>query len=530
MPVLRTKKLGKVLASAVLAAALVVAPLVTAGASAAKPSDSAGTIGVEGKLETATSEANDETYWEQRYAAHKADCYKTEGNNPSGHGKLTDGGLTVTLYPFQQSWPGDHWEVLVVKAGNTNNVIEHPVAGTAYASPVNGGGQQATVSHWIVCKGTTPTQPTAVTPSLTFTLPSCVAAGELIKSANVIWTSVANPDGSTLWKAKAIAGQVLAAGAQSEWLVPNLAKLAAELELCRPPAGEKTVVSHDYDCDSETVITKTVVTTTPYVWGGTSWVPGESTDATTTETREMTADEKVDCPPDTDIEYSEWVEGEWDCGDTEVTLTREVTTTVYDYNEQAQPTATSSVSQETKTRDLTPAELAECPLLPGDISSVCVGDVPYLGYSVSLPEGVTADSPTPVTITFVNPSGEDYVIENQPLFGTVLWPGASATEPKMWPGWALVNGEYVETEGNFAWTRAGVTVLFEVNPTYETVIEYPQATALCANAPASGDGAAALAVTGSTVPVWAIGGAAAAVLAGVAFTVFAVMRRRTTTS
>lgn len=529
MPVLRTKKLGKVLASAVLAAALVVAPLVTAGASAAKPSDSAGTIGVIVDEQDSTSKTNDPGHW-QALTDHESRCFSHTGD--SEHGSVTNGGLTVTLNTFNDAaWWGDHWELLVVKGGSeTINVIKHPTAGVAYASPVNSGGQQSAVSHWIVCKGKTPTQPTAVTPSLTFTLPSCVAAGELVKSANVIWTSVANPDGSTLWKAKAIAGQVLAAGAQSEWLVPNLAKLAAELELCRPPAGEKTVVSHDYDCDSETVITKTVVTTTPYVWGGTSWVPGESTDATTTETREMTADEKVACPPDTDIEYSEWVEGEWDCGDAEVTLTREVTTTVYDYNEQAQPTATSSVSQETKTRDLTPAELAECPLLPGDISSVCVGDVPYLGYSVSLPEGVTADSPNPVTITFVNPSGEDYVIENQPLFGTVLWPGASATEPKMWPGWALVNGEYVETEGNFAWTRAGVTVLFEVNPTYETVIEYPQATALCANAPASGDGAAALAVTGSTVPVWAIGGAAAAVLAGVAFTVFAVMRRRTTTS
>lgn len=541
MPVSRARKLGKSLAGAVLAASLIVAPLVTSGASA---TDLVGTVG---ELVEWTPETNKPSYWEG-LTEHPSECYSHEGD--SSHGSITDDAKTVTLNEYDESWPGDHWELLVVKGGSDwNNVIVHPEAGVAYASPTNSGGKQSAVSHWIVCKGTAPT---TVVPTLTFTLPTCDTAGQITMSENVTWTSTSNPDGSTLWKAVALAGQKLAEGAQSEWLVPNLAKLAADLELCRPeqpPAKQTSVVSHDFDCDSTTVTTTTVTTTTPFVWVGGAWVEGEPTDSTATAERPMTAAEKKDCPlPDTEIEYSEWTDGEWECGDTQVTQTREVTTTVYSYDEQAQPTATSTVALETQTRPLTQAEIGECPLVPGDIASACVGDVPFLDYGVTLPEGLVADSATPVTITFVNPAGDDYVIENQPLSGTVLWPGASAEEPKMWPGWELVDGEYFPTDGNFAWTREGVTVRFEVNPSYETTIEYPAATALCANppfapgvggeepgvvggeSPAAGGEEPALAVTGTTVPVWAIGGAAAAILAGVALTAFAVMRRRTHTS
>ena len=82
---------------------------------------------------------------------------------------------------------------------------------------------------------------------------------------------------------------------------------------------------------------------------------------------------------------------------------------------------------------------------------------PWLGYAI-----------TECRITFLNPEGENYVVKNQPLDGELLWPGASATAPKMWPGWELVDGEYVKTDGNYDWTREGVTVRFEVNPSYCT--------------------------------------------------------------
>ena len=130
----------------------------------------------------------------------------------------------------------------------------------------------------------------------------------------------------------------------------------------------------------------------------------------------------------------------------------------------------------------------ECPLIPGGIASQCVGSVPYLGYAFTLPEGFVADSATPLTITFVHPTdpAQNYSVANQPLSGAVLWPGASATAPLQWPGWVrLANGTYVETTGNYAWTRPAVTVLFEVNPSYQTTVNYPAESALCANPPAN---------------------------------------------
>lgn len=134
--------------------------------------------------------------------------------------------------------------------------------------------------------------------------------------------------------------------------------------------------------------------------------------------------------------------------------------------------------------DLVPSD-EECALVPGAIESVCVGDVPYLGYEVGLPEGVTADGDTPLTITFLHPTGgENYVVTDQPLSGTILWPGASAEEPQQWPGFVRnEDGSYTQTEGNYAWTRDGVQVLFEVNPSYSTVVDYPPATSACANPP-----------------------------------------------
>ena len=130
----------------------------------------------------------------------------------------------------------------------------------------------------------------------------------------------------------------------------------------------------------------------------------------------------------------------------------------------------------------------DCELIPGAIQSQCVGSVPYLAYAVTLPEGEPDPGPNPLTITFVHPTdpSQDYTVGGLPLSGTALWPGASVS-PQNWPGWVLnPDGTYSETTGNFAWTRdpAGVTVLFEVNPTFETTVTYPPESAVCANPPA----------------------------------------------
>ncbi|WP_125206572.1 MULTISPECIES: hypothetical protein [Isoptericola] len=127
-----------------------------------------------------------------------------------------------------------------------------------------------------------------------------------------------------------------------------------------------------------------------------------------------------------------------------------------------------------------------CELVPGDIGAVCDAETPYLVYGVTLPEGAPAPGENPLTVTFINPGGgNDHVTTDLPLEGRLLWPGASAEEPLQWPGWErLEDGSYVETDGNFAWTRDGVQVRFEVNPDYSTVVEYPPASEECADAPA----------------------------------------------
>jgi len=128
-------------------------------------------------------------------------------------------------------------------------------------------------------------------------------------------------------------------------------------------------------------------------------------------------------------------------------------------------------------------DAAECALTPGDIGAVCEADTPYLGYEVFLPEGYVAQSETPLSITFLHPSGgQDHTVEGLPLDGRLLWPGASAGEPRAWPGFERqADGTYTETDGNFAWTRAGVEVRFEVNPGYSTTVSYPPATSACAS-------------------------------------------------
>jgi len=107
---------------------------------------------------------NHKDFWEDQFE-HPAQCFKHDKSDQTVHGSITDDGYTVTLNVFNQSWPGDHWEALIVKAGSSdgddgygNMIYHHPIAGMAYSAP---GGKL--VSHWIVCKGTTPPETTTTT-------------------------------------------------------------------------------------------------------------------------------------------------------------------------------------------------------------------------------------------------------------------------------------------------------------------------------------------------------------------------------
>lgn len=164
-------------------------------------------IGEVGELLPWSAETNEPSYWED-FGPDDATCYTYSSD--SSHGSITDGGKTVTLNAYGASWPGDHWELLVVKGGSvSNNVIVHPTAGVAYASPLNSAGQQSDVSHYIVCKGTTPdVETTVVAPELT--PGTCLATGSAnpVETDAYSWT-VTGPTSARVFTAVAKDGYVL---------------------------------------------------------------------------------------------------------------------------------------------------------------------------------------------------------------------------------------------------------------------------------------------------------------------------------
>jgi LPXTG-motif cell wall-anchored protein len=106
---------------------------------------------------TNSDNPNDAAYWLPR-AGDGATCAKHNPGDETSDGEITDGGTSVTLNP-------GNWVLLVVKSGSEgpnndgNLVYDDPVAGTAYSGPLNAGGQQGAVSHWIVCTGAPTPQP-----------------------------------------------------------------------------------------------------------------------------------------------------------------------------------------------------------------------------------------------------------------------------------------------------------------------------------------------------------------------------------
>jgi hypothetical protein len=119
---------------------------------------------------------------------------------------------------------------------------------------------------------------------------------------------------------------------------------------------------------------------------------------------------------------------------------------------------------------------------------VCDGDVPKLTYQVA----VTGTTSNTVTITWVNPNGDDVVMTGLPLSGTVLWPGAIELngEPVDWPGWSFVDGPDADSvpdqwvEGDeFDWVRPSVTIIISVNPEASMSVAYPPSSPDCATEP-----------------------------------------------
>ncbi len=358
------KKLLALFTSALLGLGLAVG-----GASSASADPLVGAVGV---METWTNDTNKTSYWEARYSAHGATCYKTEadegGVSSSSHGSSS--GKTVTLAAFNPSWPGDHWEALIVKGGSLwNNVVTHPVAGTAYASPLNSGAQQSNVSHWIVCKGTTPAPPPVASAAIHIADSTC-EIGQVLTLGAVTNASWPNPalvvTGPGAYSVTATATGVAKFPGNEATKTFSGTLLGPDGEKCGAPNPEQRVVVVEVvDCLSDEVIITTTTYSTPYVWNGTAWVlsaEGPGVDVVTS--RDLTDEERRECPPgQPDPKQRVVVVDDYDCLSEDVTVRTTTYSTPYIWDtvlkEWVEGTEDDGIEVMTS-RDKTEEEIEEC--------------------------------------------------------------------------------------------------------------------------------------------------------------------------
>ncbi|PBI86824.1 hypothetical protein BSF41_32810 [Flavobacterium sp. ACN2] len=126
----------------------------------------------------------------------------------------------------------------------------------------------------------------------------------------------------------------------------------------------------------------------------------------------------------------------------------------------------------------------EAPVMTVTATSICVNDVPYIDYVV------TAVNFTPVNgVTIAWADGNNNVVttmNNLPLSGRVLWPGAVVDEQGKgidWPGWIFENNRWIEGADGFEKLRPTTNVTFTVNPSETITISYPPADPYCTARP-----------------------------------------------
>ncbi|MGW9630869.1 hypothetical protein ACWGST_09200 [Agromyces sp. NPDC055520] len=195
---------------------------------------------------------------------------------------------------------------------------------------------------------------------------------------------------------------------------------------------------------------------------------------------------------------------------------------------------------------------APCPVEPGEptldgsvATGTCDADSPWINFDVKLtdPENTVKNRAVSLVMT-AGSNTETIELGDLKADGTLkgkkLWPGASVDadgKANGWPGWALVDGKWVETDGNFAWTRGAITAKLVVNPEVPVTISYPKATPECATGPkvtppGGGEGGTATPPNGSGLASTGFAGTTIAivagiiVLAGAAFLVVARIRRK----
>ncbi|WP_264538185.1 Ig-like domain-containing protein [Flavobacterium sp. N1736] len=153
-------------------------------------------------------------------------------------------------------------------------------------------------------------------------------------------------------------------------------------------------------------------------------------------------------------------------------------TLTYEICEKANPSNCSSA---------TVSVTVVAPTMTITANSYCANNAPYVSYNV------VADNFTPtglLTINWIDSANNIVATQtNMPLSGTVLWPGAVVdgnNKPTDWPGWVLVNGQWIQGNDGFELTRPAVTMQFTLNPTQSVVVNYPAAASGCNAMPTFG--------------------------------------------
>ncbi|NYG19431.1 hypothetical protein BJY17_000178 [Agromyces hippuratus] len=201
------------------------------------------------------------------------------------------------------------------------------------------------------------------------------------------------------------------------------------------------------------------------------------------------------------------------------------------------------------TFDTTPTGPVQ-PTLDGSIATgTCVADSPWISYTVKLTDPDNTVKTRTVSLVLTDGTNTKTIVlgdlkDDGTLQDKVLWPGASVDadgKADGWPGWAYADGKWVETDGNFAWTRGAITAELVVNPSVPVTISYPKATPECATGPTTtppttppggGEGGSPAASDGTGLASTGFAGTSIAIVAGIiviaglAFLVVARIRRQ----
>jgi LPXTG-motif cell wall-anchored protein len=456
-------------------------------------------------------------------------CYEHGPFEQNAHGTADD--TTVVLNEFNQSWPGDHWESLLINSsagsdGTADTYFEHPDAGVEYVGD-NGG----TINYWVVCKGETPEEPYEPNPQHSVTV-DCGKA--TLTLSNPKEYGQPGQDYTFTYTVDGVEKQVVVSPGDTQVID----------ELFDEDSGTHTVsiggvdYTIDTDCEDDSTVPAEpsfvdptcaepsaqvdTTDTDEYTYtvvgnvapGGTVTVtasanPGFVIDGPSEWTHTFPSLDDLECTVDANpvasietecggatLTFSNLVD-ELDDGYTAEDHTFTYTVDGVDYQITVAPGDTETVELSfpedsglhtvdigdgayTIESDCLQSGGPEPTIDVAAFSPVCQSDTPYISYTIT----VSGTPNTTADLTFIDNEGDVVATHNDvPLTGTVIYPGASPAPNVDWPGWKLQpNGMWVWDDTDANW-RDGLTVRVEVNPTATASVSYPDPSTACDDPP-----------------------------------------------